>query len=126
MRLLAPLLALLLAAGASGLAWSAAPLDEATTRLARERGCGLCHAFEPVKRSAGAVPPPAPALRDIAARYRGVPGAEDKLVAVVMRGTRSGAQHWAGKAAVPEMPANPVGITEDDARRIVRWILRLD
>ena len=119
------LLALLLVCAASPLA-AAAPLDEATTRLARERGCALCHAFEPVKRGAKDVPPPAPAWRDIAARYRGKPGAEDKLVAVVMRGTSAGDKHWAGKAGVGEMPANPVAITQDEARKIVRWILRLD
>jgi len=108
------------------LASNAAPLDEETSRLARERGCALCHAFEPVKSGAGAVPPPAPAWRDIAARYRGTPGAEDKLVAVVMRGTSPADRHWAGKAAVVDMPPNPVAISEDEARKIVRWILRLD
>jgi cytochrome c len=118
------LLALLLAC-TSPLAWGAEPLDEQTARLARERGCALCHAFEP-KRGADAVPPPAPAWRDIAARYRRTPGAEDKLVAVVMRGTNPADRHWAGKAAVVDMPANPVAISEDEARKIVRWILRLD
>jgi len=117
---------LLLALAASPLASSAAPLDEAAARLAKERGCALCHAFEPVRPRADAVPPPAPSWRDIAGRYRGAPGAEDRLVAVVMRGTSAGDKHWAGKAGVGEMPANPVGITDDEARKIVRWILRLD
>jgi cytochrome c len=118
--------ALLLACAILPLASAAAPLDEQTARLARERGCALCHAFEPVKRGADAAPPPAPAWRDIAARYRGKPGAEDKLVAVVMRGTNPADRHWAGKASVVDMPPNPVAISEDEARTIVRWILRLD
>jgi len=116
----------LLACAALSLPSSAAPLDEATARLAKERGCGLCHAFEPVKSGVGAPPPPAPAWRDIAARYRNVPGAEDKLVAVVMRGTEPANRHWAGKASVADMPANPVAISEGEARKIVRGILRLD
>lgn len=119
------MVALLLACAASPVA-AAAPLDEQATRLARERGCALCHSFEPVKRGASAVPPPAPAWRDIAARYRGAPGAEDKLVAVVMRGTDPANRHWAGKASVVDMPANPLAISEDEARKIVRWVLRLD
>jgi len=112
------------ACAAPPFAWCAAPLDEATARLARQHGCLLCHALEPAKPAV--VPPSAPAWRDIAARYRGTPDAEDKLVAVVMRGTEPGDRHWAGKAGVVDMPPNPVGISEDDARRIVRWILRLD
>jgi len=116
----------MLACAALSLPSNAAPLDEETTRLARQRGCALCHAFEPAKPRADGVPPSAPSWRDIASRYRGTAGAEDKLVAVVMRGTSAGEKHWAGKAGVAEMPANPVGISEAEARKIVRWILRLD
>jgi len=116
----------LLACAALSLPSSAAPLDEDTSRLARQRGCALCHAFEPAKPRADGVPPSAPSWREIAGRYRGTAGAEDKLAAVVMRGTKTGERHWAGKAGIDEMPANPVGISEDEARKIVRWVLRLD
>jgi cytochrome c len=117
------LLALLLTLAGSSLAASAASPDEQTTRLAKDRNCTFCHAFQPARAELGAVPP-APAFSDIAKRYRGQPGAEDKLVAVVMRGSNPGDRHWAGKVSAAEMPPNPARISEADARQLIRWILR--
>src|SRR4051812_33842804 len=102
----------------------AATPDEQRSRLAKERGCTFCHAFEPGSAAAGAALPPAPAFSDITARYRGQPGAEDKLVAVVMRGSSAKDRHWAGHVTGGGMPANPVEISEEDARRLIRWLLR--
>jgi len=102
---------------------NAAPSDAAMKRLAADSGCALCHAARLPKTGESAAPP-APPWSDIAKRYRGQPGAEDKLVATVLRGTAGGARHWAGEASVTTMPANPVEISEQDARTLVRWILR--
>jgi cytochrome c len=56
-----------------------------------------------------------PAFRDVAARYRGQPDAEAKLIEKVRRG---GSGTW---GSVP-MPAAP-GLAEADAQALVRWIL---
>ena len=112
-----------LALACVALAASAAASDEKMTRLAADSGCALCHAARLPKTGESAAPP-APSWSDIAKRYRGQPGAENKLVATVLRGTAGGARHWAGEASVTTMPANPVEISEQDARTLVRWILR--
>ncbi|HYL25638.1 MAG TPA: cytochrome C552 [Burkholderiales bacterium] len=93
-------------------------------RLADESGCTLCHAERPQRLKGDAVPPPAPAWSDIAQRYRGRRGAEEKLVQVVVHGAGPDQRHWEGKTSDIAMPANPVEISEDDARLLVRWILR--
>jgi hypothetical protein len=41
-----------------------------------------------------------------------------------MRGSNSKDRHWAGKTSEPAMPANPAQISEEDARKLIRWILR--
>ena len=108
---------------ASALA-AADPYDDEMNRLATDRGCTLCHSASPGKPTDDAVPPPGPAWSEIARRYRGRPDAEDRLVAVVMRGVRPEDRHWAGKTSAVAMPKNVVEIGEEDARRLIRWILR--
>ena len=120
---------LLLIGMASVLALSSAvaaaePFDDEMNRLAADRGCTLCHSARPEKATDDAVPPPAPAWSEIARRYRGRPDAEDKLVAIVIRGVRPEDRHWAGKTSAVVMPTNRVEIGEEDARRLIRWILR--
>ena len=92
----------------------AEPLDQRMRRLADQSGCTLCHADRP----------PAPAWSDIAARYRGQRGAEEKLVQVVSRGAGPDQRHWEDKTRFIAMPANPVEISDQDARRLVHWILQ--
>jgi cytochrome c551/c552 len=115
---MAPVLAL-----ASAIA-TADPYDDEMNRLATDRGCTLCHSALPRKVTDNSVPPPAPAWSEIAERYRNQPNAEDKLVAIVIGGSGPGARHWAGKTSAVEMPANRVEIGEEDARKLMRWILR--
>ena len=111
-------LALALAsAGAIG-----APADERMEKLAFDSGCTLCHATQS-KNAGMPVLPPAPAWNDIALRYRGQPGAEDRLVAAVALGARPEYRHWQGKTSDLAMPANAAEISERDARALVRWIL---
>jgi cytochrome c551/c552 len=93
-------------------------------RLAADSGCTLCHSTRPEKATDDAVPPPAPAWSEVARRYRGRRDAEDKLVAIVIRGVRPEDRHWAGKTSAVVMPTNRVEIGEEDARRLIRWILR--
>jgi S-disulfanyl-L-cysteine oxidoreductase SoxD len=75
--------------------------------LAKASNCTACHA-----QSARLV---GPSFKDIAARYKSDPQAEDKLTGKV----RNGAQGVWG--AIP-MPANPA-LKEEEARSLVRWIL---
>jgi cytochrome c551/c552 len=120
---------LLLIGMASVLALSSAvaaadPFDDEMNRLAADSGCTLCHSTRPEKATDDAVPPPAPAWSEVARRYRGRRDAEDKLVAIVIRGVRPEDRHWAGKTSAVVMPTNRVEIGEEDARRLIRWILR--
>jgi cytochrome c551/c552 len=116
---MAPLVALVGAVASA----SADPLDDRMNRLAADSGCTLCHSAGPGK-SGELVLPPAPTWSEIAERYRNRPNAEDKLVAIVVGGSGPGGRHWAGKASAVEMPANRVEIGEEDARKLIRWILR--
>jgi cytochrome c551/c552 len=103
---------------------AADPFDDEMNRLATDSGCTLCHSALPEKATDDAVPPPAPAWSEMAKRYRGRPDAEDKLVAIVIRGVKPEDRHWAGKTSAVVMPTNRVEISEEDARRLIRWILR--
>jgi len=79
----------------------------AAVELARRSACMSCHSVD--QKLVG------PAFRDVAARYRGQPDAEAKLIQKVRRG---GSGTW---GSVP-MPAAP-GLAEADAQALVRWIL---
>ncbi len=86
----------------------------------------LCHAARPEKRSPDALLPPAPAWSDIATRYRGQKGVDDKLVAEVINGVDPENRHWKNGANLALMPRNRVSISEKDAKVLIRWILRQD
>jgi cytochrome c len=103
---------------------AADPFDDEVNRLATDSGCTLCHSARPAKARDDVVPPPAPAWSEIAKRYRGRRDAEDQLVEIVIRGVRPEDRHWAGKTSAVVMPTNRVEIGEEDARRLIRWILR--
>jgi cytochrome c len=75
--------------------------------LAKAKNCMACHSVN--AKLVG------PAYKDVAAKYAGQKGAEDKLVAKVQKG---GAGVW---GAVP-MPANPQ-VNEAEARSLVKWVL---
>ncbi|MGZ3183090.1 MAG: c-type cytochrome [Telluria sp.] len=96
------LLALLLTAAVSGSAMAANELD-----LAKSKNCLACHSVQ--TKLVG------PAYKDVAAKYAGQKGIEDKLVAKVLKG---GSGSW---GAVP-MPANPQ-VSEAEAHTLVKWIL---
>lgn len=79
----------------------------ANEALAQKSGCLACHNVN--------VKILGPAYKDVAAKYRGQAGAEDKLVAKVKAG---GSGVW---GAIP-MPPHPQ-IKEEDIRIIVKWVL---
>jgi cytochrome c len=75
--------------------------------LAKAKNCLACHAVS--TKLVG------PAYKDVAAKYAGQKGVEDKLVQKVMKG---GSGVW---GPVP-MPANPQ-VNEAEARSLVKWVL---
>jgi len=112
------------------LALAAAPVlagqhDEAMTTLARNAGCLTCHQVEPGGKGPDGLPPIGPAWRDVAAKYKGVKGADVQLTATVMKGSNPYDSHWKGQASGLAMPPNAVAIKEADAKKLVGWILSL-
>ena len=75
--------------------------------LAKSKNCLSCHSVQ--TKLVG------PAYKDVAAKYAGQKGAEDKLVQKVIKG---GSGVW---GQVP-MPANPQ-VSEAEAHTLVKWIL---
>lgn len=92
-------------------------------RLASDRGCTLCHREGPQPREEGDALPLAPSFREIAARYRGKAGAEEKLTHIVIEGADPADRHWKARMEFNRMGANAPNVTPDEARSLVRWIL---
>ncbi len=78
-------------------------------QLAKDNKCTTCHAID--KKMVG------PAWADVAKKYKGVKGAEAKLVAKVKQG---GKGVW-GQVAMPAQPAK-----EADVKELVKFILSLN
>lgn len=117
----------LLALGALALC-AGATAEEAKDpeRLARDRGCLVCHDVAGTPPNAQAILPLAPAFRDVARRYRADPQAAARLAALVRQGTSPAKRHWEGKAYGDRMFPNDLEVTDEEARAIVDWILSLD
>lgn len=79
----------------------------ANADLARSKNCISCHAA--ANKVIG------PSYKDIAAKYAGQAGAEDKLTQKVLKG---GSGVW----GTAPMPANGQ-VSEAEARALVKWIL---
>lgn len=95
------------AASAALLALSGAASADQT--LAQKNACMSCHGVD--KKIVG------PAFKEVAKKYAGDKGAEDKLVAKVKAG---GKGVW---GQIP-MPPNPQ-VKDEDAHKIVAWVLSL-
>ena len=107
------------AAGAQG-----AEVDAVTPqRLAADKGCLLCHGDKAVKADGSVVLANAPSWPEIAKKYHGRADAEDYLVGLVLGGSVPDQRHWRGQAAFSSMWPNAAGVTRDEARTLVRWVL---
>lgn len=89
------------------LAASGAAFAQDAAKLAQQKACLACHAID--KRVVG------PSFKEIAAKYRSVKEADDKLEKKVRTG---GVGVW---GQVP-MPPNTT-VSEKDAETLVKWIL---
>ena len=100
------------AAIAAGLALAIATLPALAAdplELARKSACTACHSVD--KKVVG------PAFKDVAAKYRGDPGAEARLVKKVKEG---GVGVWG------EVPMPPNSTVKDaDIKTLVEWVLSL-
>lgn len=90
---------------AAGVLFSNAAMANAD--LAKAKNCMTCHSVE--NKVVG------PAFKDVAAKYKGDKGAEDRLTQKVLKG---GSGVW---GPVP-MPAN-TQVNENEARTLVKWVL---
>jgi cytochrome c len=89
---------------AAGIAMAGhAQADEA---LAKAKGCLACHAID--KKVVG------PSYKEVAAKYKGDKAAPAKLAEKVKKG---GSGTW---GAVPMPPNN---VTDDEAKKLVAWVL---
>lgn len=77
--------------------------DEA---LAKAKGCMACHALD--KKLVG------PSYHDVAAKYKGDKAAPAMLAAKVKAG---------GKGVWGPVPMPPNNVTEDEAKKLVTWVL---
>ena len=98
--------------------------DEKVKKIAANAGCFTCHSLKHQQPKDGRNPV-GPAWEDVAAQYKGKPGAADFLTRIVLEGSNPYASHWKNKASGLAMPPNAVAITEGDARQLVFWILSL-
>lgn len=80
--------------------------------LAKSLGCNACHSID--KKLVG------PAWMDVSKKYKGVAGAEAKLIEKVSKG---GGGVWGGMAMPP---MDPTGAKHADIKKLVGFILGLD
>lgn len=101
-------LALVVSVGISGQALASAKLVE-------DKQCLQCHAID--KETIG------PSFKKIHTLWKGVKGAEAKLVATIRKGSdNSGGPHW-GAAKMPDNSERPL-VSEAEAKSIVKWIMK--
>ncbi len=106
--------ALLIAAGLLAGSFSA-QANTAGYELVKRFHCMGCHAVD--KQAIG------PSFQQIASSWSGKAGAEQALAAVIRRGSEAtGGPHW-GDVKMPD-DSEREQISEKQARRIARWILR--
>ena len=108
----------------SASAW-ATPADDAALKLATGSGCMACHHIEPGAKGPNGMAPIGPAWKDVAAKYRGQKGAQQQLTATVLAGSSPYESHWKDKVSGLSMPPNKVAISQEDAGKLVSWILGL-
>ena len=99
--------------------------DAEMLKLASSSGCMTCHSIESGKPGPDGLKPIGPAWQDVAAQYRGKPGATDFLTRVVQEGSNPYSSHWKNRVSGIAMPPNAVAINPADTRRLVSWILAL-
>jgi cytochrome c len=107
-------------------AMAAEPSNDAMNRLASDQGCYLCHRAEPAAPDPHAMLPHAPSWKDIALKYKGQKGAEQRLTLLVLRGSggpEDKDRHWHGEVSDAGMLPNAPVLTKEQARQLGHWIM---
>ena len=99
--------------------------DDAMRHLASKSGCFICHGIELDAKGPDGLKPVGPPWKAVATRYKGDKNAVKTLTAAVMGGTSPYSRHWKDETSGVAMPPNGVAIKEDDAKKLVEWILKL-
>jgi cytochrome c len=101
---------LMFAAAAVSLVLVAAPEARAAdeSKLATAKGCTACHSVD--KKVIG------PAYKDVAKKYKGDAKAPDMLAGKVVKG---------GQGVWGPIPMPPNKVSDDEAKKLVTWILAL-
>jgi cytochrome c len=99
---------LLVTAGAIGLAGAGMAAADDQLKLATDKGCTACHNVD--KKVIG------PAYKEVAKKYKGDAKAADVLAAKVIKG---------GSGVWGPIPMPPNKVTDDEAKKLVAWILAL-
>lgn len=99
--------------------------DVEMMKLANQSGCVACHSIAPGTKGPDGLKPIGPAWQDVAAKYKDDPKAVENLTATVLHGSNPYESHWKGKVSGLAMPPNAVAIKEDNAKKLVSWILGL-
>ena len=110
--------------GASG-AFAESDVDIEMQHLALNSGCFICHHVQSGSPGPNGMAPIGPAWQDVAEKYRGQNNIQETLVKIVLQGSSPYSSHWKGKVSGLSMPPNAVAIKEDEARKLVGWILAL-
>ncbi len=82
--------------------------DDAGEKLAKDKGCTACHGID--KKIVG------PAYKDVAKKYKGDAAAPAKLAEKVVKG---------GSGVWGPIPMPPNKVTDDEAKKLVAWVLSL-
>lgn len=88
-----------------GLFSQAASANEA---LAKSKACLACHQVD--RKMVG------PAFKDVASKYKGNKNAADQLAAKIQSG---------GKGVWGPLPMPAQNVTEDEAKKLAKWVLSL-
>ncbi len=95
----------------------AAAHADAALDLAKEKGCLDCHTL-------AGTPAHAPSFKAISRKYHKRVDAEATLVKTVMQGNPvTGGYHWG--LMPPPSPGVRPSVSENEARQLVQWILRM-
>jgi len=96
---------------AAGLMVAGSVLATDMPDIAKKNGCTACHAID--KKVVG------PAWQDVANKYKGVAGIEEKLIVKVSKG---GSGNW---GTVPMIANDPDGKKQDQIKELVKFVLGL-
>jgi cytochrome c len=108
---------------AVALTWSASAL--ADINLARKSGCFICHGIETDAKGPDGLKPVGPPFKSVAARYKDDKNASKMLENAVMMGSSPYSRHWQHESSGVAMPPNSTVINEQDAKKLVAWVLGL-